>query len=78
MKATWLTRLVKLERAQDGGDWHQGTGLSSLLRMFPAEADADTDGEPPDVEGSSGLARLLAEARAAQAGAPGAARKEGR
>jgi hypothetical protein len=65
MKATWLTRLDRLERAE-GGDWRHGHGLSSLLRAFQAEegGDVDEDEEPLDLDlESTPMGRLLAEAR---------------
>ena len=61
MKAVWLARLGRLERAQAGGDWRQGSGLSSLLKAFEAAA-ADADPEPLDLEGNP-MARLLDEAK---------------
>ena len=50
MKALWLSRLVKLERAQDGDNWELGSGLSSLLKGHEAAAALDPDWEPSDLD----------------------------
>jgi hypothetical protein len=69
MKATWFVRLDKLERAQHGGDWRTGSGLSSLLKAAEQWEREDPDGEPTDAEleemagSGNGMAKLLLEAR---------------
>ena len=72
MKATWMLRLDKLERAQSGGHWWTGAGLSSLLKAAEQWERADPDGEPSDLdleasalEGNA-MAKLLLEARRLQ------------
>jgi len=75
MKGTWLLRLKHLERAQPGGDWRTGKGLSSLLKDQEAWERDHPAPEPTDLEleararAGDGMARMLIEAqRAVQEG----------